>query len=70
MPLHPNQHVYQARKSVKTALHQLKVWVEKAHDQQDTALGVFFDKEGAFNNISYDFMCVAVAKHGVNHANI
>jgi hypothetical protein len=29
-PLHPNQHVYQARKSVETALHQLVVQVEKA----------------------------------------
>jgi hypothetical protein len=31
VPLHPNQHAYQAGKSVETALHQL-VWVEKALD--------------------------------------
>jgi hypothetical protein len=50
VPLHPNQHAYQAGKSVETALHQLVVRVEKALDQQETALGVFLDIEGAFNN--------------------
>jgi len=34
MPLHPNQHAYQAGKSVETALHQLLVPVEKAPDQR------------------------------------
>jgi hypothetical protein len=53
MPLHPNQHAYQAGKSVETALHQ-----------QETALGVFLDIEGAFNNTSYDSICAALAKHG------
>jgi len=64
--LHPNQHTYQARNSVETALHQLVVRVEKALDQQEVALGVFLDIEGAFNNTSYDSMCVALARHGVN----
>jgi hypothetical protein len=49
MPLHPNQRAYQAGKYVETALHQLVVRVEKALDQQDTALGVFLDLEWAFN---------------------
>ena len=40
VPLHPNQHAYQAEKSA-TALHQLVAQVEKALDQQETALGVF-----------------------------
>ena len=35
VPLHPNQHAYQAGKSVETALHQCVVWVEKALDQQE-----------------------------------
>jgi hypothetical protein len=35
-PLHPNQHAYQAGKSVETA-HQLVVWVEKALDRQEIA---------------------------------
>jgi len=34
---------------METALHQLVVWGEKALDHQETALGVFLDKEGAFN---------------------
>ena len=32
MPLYPNQHAYQAGKSVETVLHQF-VWVTKALDQ-------------------------------------
>ena len=66
-PLHPNQHAYQAGKSVETALHQLVVRVQKALDQQEVALGVFLDIEGAFKYTSYDSMCLAMARHGVNH---
>jgi hypothetical protein len=33
-PFHPNQHAYQAGKSVETALYQLVLRVEKALDQQ------------------------------------
>ena len=66
-PLHPNQHAYQAGKSVETSLHQLVVRVEKALDQQEVALGVFLDIEGAFNNTSYDSMFLAHARHGVDH---
>jgi hypothetical protein len=43
------------------------VQVEKVLDQQDTALGVFLDKEEAFNNTSYDNMCATLAKHGVDY---
>jgi hypothetical protein len=48
-PLHPNQHAYQAGKSVGTALHQLVTRVEKVLDQRELALGVFLDMEGAYN---------------------
>ena len=65
MPLHPKQHAYQAGKSVETALHRLVVRVEKALEQQETALGVFLDIEGAFNNTSYDSMCAALLKMGL-----
>jgi len=67
MPLHPNQHIYQAGKSVETILHQLMVGVEKEHDLQQTALGIFLDIEGAFNNTSYDSKCAALFKHGVDY---
>jgi len=64
VPLHPNQHAYQAGKSVETALHQLMVRVEKALDQQEIASGVFLDIEGALNNTSYDTTCDALVRHG------
>jgi hypothetical protein len=66
MPLHPNQHAYQAGNSVETAIRQLVVQGEKAFDQQETTVGVFLDTEGTFNNTSYDSMCAARAKHGVD----
>ena len=65
LSLHPNEHDYQAGKSVETALLRLVVWVKKAMDQQETALAVFLDIEGVFNNTSYDSMCAALFKHGV-----
>ena len=67
VPLHPNQHAYQSRKLVETSFHQLVVWIEKALDQQETALGVFLDREWAFNNTCYDTMCEAQARHGSDH---
>jgi hypothetical protein len=70
LPLHPNQHAYQAGKSVETALRQLIVWVEKALDQQEIALDAFLDIEGAFDNTSYDSMCSALTRHGVDQTII
>jgi hypothetical protein len=64
VPLHSNQHAYQAGKSVEMALHHLTVQVEKALNQQQSALGVFLDTEGAFNNICYDTMCDSLVRHG------
>jgi hypothetical protein len=64
VPLHPNQHAYQAGKSVETALSQLVVWVEEALDQQEAARGIFLDTERAFSSTSYDSTCVALFKHG------
>jgi 23S rRNA A2030 N6-methylase RlmJ len=48
MSLNPNQHAYQAGKSVETAHHQFVVLLQKALDQKKTALGVFLNTEGAF----------------------
>jgi hypothetical protein len=36
-PLHPNQHAYQAGKSIETALHQVIVQAEKVPDQLELA---------------------------------
>ena len=65
-PLHPNQHAHQTGKSVETALNQLMVRVEKALDQQEIAIRVFLDIEGVFENNSYDYMCSAFIRHGVD----
>ena len=62
-PLHPFQHAYQTGKFVETTLHQLVVRVEKVLDQQGTALSVFLDRGGFFNNTSYDSMCDALVRH-------
>ena len=64
VPLHPNQHAYQAGKSVETALPQLIIRVEKVFDQQEIALGAFLDIERAFNNTCYDTTCDALVRHG------
>jgi len=69
-PLHPNQHAYQAVRSVETALPQLVVRVEKALFQQEIALGISLDTEWVFNNTSYDSMCAALAKHRVDYTII
>ena len=69
MPLHPNQHAYQAGKSVETALHPLVVRIEVL-DQQETVLGVFLDTEGAFNNTCYDTACDALVRHGSDYTII
>jgi hypothetical protein len=69
VPLHPNKHAYQSGKSVETSLHQLVVRVEKALDQQETALGVFLHR-GAYNNASFDSMCDGLAEHRVRHTKV
>ena len=52
MPLHRYENAYHNGKSVEKDHHQLVVRVEMALDLQETALGVFLDGEGAFNNTS------------------
>jgi len=58
--------MHKTGKSVETALHQLVVRVETALDQQ-IALGISLDIERASDNTSYDSMCSALARHGVDH---
>jgi hypothetical protein len=63
-PLHPNLHAYQTGKFTETALHQLLVRVEVL-DQKETALGIFLDTDGAFNNTSYDSNSAASVRHAI-----
>ena len=51
---------------METAVHQLVVRVEKALDQQETALSVFLDIEWTFNN-TYDTTCDALVRHGSDY---
>ena len=67
VPLHPNQHAYQAGKLVETALHQLVLRAEKKLDHQETALDAFLIIERAFNNTCYDTMCDALLRHGSDY---
>jgi len=38
-----------------------------ALDRHETALGVFLDIEGSFNNTSYNSICAGLFKHGVDY---
>ena len=51
--LHTNPHVYQKRKLTETALHCLIDYIKQAFGNNHYTLGVFMDKEGAFNNAFY-----------------
>lgn len=53
-------------KIMETALHELVVWGEKALGQQETALDVFLDIEGAFNYTSFDTIYAALVRHWVS----
>jgi hypothetical protein len=53
---------------MEMALHQLMIQVEKALNQQETALGIFLDKEKALNCTSYDSMCAGLFKNGVEYS--
>lgn len=52
---------------MEKANHQLVIRVEKALDQQETALGVFLDIEGTFYITCYDRMCDALVRHGSDY---
>ena len=54
-------------KVCRNSSSSVRVRVEKALDQQEIALGIFLDIEGAFNNISYDSMCAALVRHSVDY---
>ena len=44
--------------------------MEKALELREAALGVSLYKEKAFNNTSYDSICAALFKHGVDYTKI
>ena len=52
-PLHPCQHAYRAGRSTDTALYQLANLLKDTAENQETALCVFTDIEGCFDNTSH-----------------
>ena len=66
LPFHPRQHAFQAGKSTESALHQLVEKLEKAMSNNQFALGIFFDIEGAFNNVTSKAVEMALDEWFVN----
>lgn len=67
-PLHRHQYAYQAGKSCELSLHELTHRIEKSLGNQEVALGVFLDIEGAFDNTSFDSIRRAVVNRGVDRS--
>lgn len=63
-PLHPHQYAYRAGRSVETALHHLVNRIDGVLERRQSALGVFIDIEGAFDNTSFNSMCQALERRG------
>ena len=63
---HQNQHAYTAGKSTLNALHELVSKIEKAYFNNQSAIAVFLDIEGAFNNAQIGSMIQATLQRDVN----
>ena len=68
--LHANQHAYQPGKSTVSALHALVSRVERALDRGHYVLGLFFDIEGAFSNVSFEAIKEALHQYEVEDSII
>jgi hypothetical protein len=64
-PLNPMQHAYLKSKLTETALHDPVYKIEGSLAQQEFALSVFLDVEGAFDNTSFESMNDAASYRGV-----
>jgi hypothetical protein len=60
-----SQYAYQRSRSTETVLHDLVQKIEGSLNQEEFALGVFLDIDGAFDNASFGSMDVTSGKHGV-----
>ena len=61
--IHPNQHAYQPRKSVESALHLTVNRIEKAIHHSQVALGSFVDLSNAFSNITFTSIIKSCREH-------
>ncbi|XP_076549179.1 uncharacterized protein LOC143306598 [Osmia lignaria lignaria] len=64
-PLHPSQHAYQNGKSTETALHKLVGLIEGALSIGESALCIFLDIEGAFDNTPHDAIQEAARRYNI-----
>nr|XP_034192180.1 uncharacterized protein LOC117609677 [Osmia lignaria] len=64
-PLHPSQHDYQNGKSTETALHNLVGFIEGALSKGKSALCIFLDIEGAFDNTPHDTIQEAARRYNI-----
>jgi hypothetical protein len=58
-PLMESQYAYKRHRSTEAALHDLFQKIEGSLNQKDSALGVFLDTDGAFDNASFGSMDAA-----------
>jgi Reverse transcriptase (RNA-dependent DNA polymerase) len=59
------QHAYRKGKSTETALHELVYQIESSISGKKSALGVFLDIEGAFDNTTFETIGSAAEEHSV-----
>lgn len=64
-PLHANQHAYMENKSTETALHNLVSMVEHTLDKKESAIGCFFDVEGAFDKATSIAIEASLIREGI-----
>ena len=69
-PLHPNQHAFRRGKGTDTALGSLVDIVESSILRKQLAIGLFFDIEGAFDQVNPDKVVEAMTKHGFDEKTV
>lgn len=69
-PLSTNQHAFRTGRSTDSALHSLINGIENAKADGDSALGVFMDIEGAFDNTTIEAISLAAREKGIEEGLI
>jgi ribonuclease HI len=64
--LSPKQFAYQEGKGTETALHDIITTIEESFKKRETAIAVFIDIEGAFDNTAFSIIENAARDKGIN----
>ena len=64
-PFHPRQFAYQEGKSTTTAVKSLVIDIERVLKYKQSAIGISFDIQGAFDNVSHEVIRKALEKKKV-----